>query len=118
MGEKENAVISIVVFLAACGDCGVHGSGDNQGGTGHSHKGGHGGCDGRVEGLLATAEAACNEAASKNLQSRMLAKERESFPKARTNQKNVGKDAAQHAGLDDADFALSESDNTDLWASC
>lgn len=54
-------------ILVARGDGGVHSCRNDQRGAGNSHEGGHGGCDGSVEGLLAAAEAASNEAASENL---------------------------------------------------
>lgn len=67
MREEEDAGVAVLVVLIARGNGGVHGCWNDEGGAGHCHKGRHGRCDGSVEGLLATAEAASDETASENL---------------------------------------------------
>lgn len=85
------------------GEHGVQGRGDDEGGRGDGHEGGHGRGGRRVELLLDAARRA---------RARVVdAAEEEA---AAQDEQDVGEDAAEHGGLDDADLAVAEGDDGDL----
>merc|ERR1712070_526886 len=88
-GEEEDVLVG--GFLAL-GQAGVEGGRDDQAGRSHGHEGGHGAGDGFVEAGFVTADAGSDEAAAED-------------------KEDVGQDTAEHTGLHDADFSLSESDD-------
>lgn len=92
VGEEEDVLPG--VGLGGREGC-IESRGDDQGGRCNGHHGGHGGCRGAVEGLFVIVNSAEEEAASED-------------------KEDVGEHAAQHAGLDDANFILGQSNDADL----
>lgn len=113
MREKEDVLVrGIVGLLAITVHDGVESGRDDERGGGDGHERGHGGRDCLIEAAFALSDASGEEAASEHLQS-----VRNKLGRCvcdATYEKNVGQNAAEHAGLDNSDFALLERNNRDL----
>lgn len=92
VGEEENVLPGIGL---GGGERCIESRWDDQGGRCNGHHGRHGGCRGAVEGLLMVVDSAEEETASQD-------------------KEDVGEHAAQHAGLDNANFILGQSNDADL----
>jgi hypothetical protein len=91
--RQDKDVIFRVGGAAAEGS--VKGRRNDKGGSGDGHERCHGGCDGCVEGALGAPDSGGDEAAAQDEQ-------------------DVGEDGTEHAGLDNADLALPQRNDTNL----
>lgn len=101
MGQEQDVLLGLVraAVLLVAGDGCVQSRRDDQRGGCDSHQRRHGRCDGLVEAALLLANATSQETATQDEQ-------------------NVGEDATQHTGLDNADLALLKRNDTDNQLDC